>query len=641
MLIPMSIKRQCLLLLLLLSCTEAFARPHPLFARGGDVKSSRRNVLQAPKTSSSSSSSSGGSLDESHSNNNDVNENEPQQQKDDSLLASSSSDAAPLPNKKKPTNYAKLPRIIQNDSQQQPQLPTIVEFVAETKLPTDLGQFQLRAYRVPDDGSVASRKLLPALGGDPCVIYATNHPPFRQSSLPVRIHDQCLTSEVFRSQRCDCKEQLQMALKHIQKHGGCIIYLQQEGRGIGLANKIAAYALQDLGLDTVDANLHLGFPEDMREYNVVPSILADLQISSIQLMTNNPRKVKLLHDLGVRVDGTLPMVVPSTNQYNVKYMETKQRRMNHDNLASVLLRSDANVVAESVASNDGAGANTAAMSMMNVIPVNGGMVPRRVVDAQADAVPTSVNGSAAADTESVQVSVLVDNAAPASANDIAAIAEGVQAAQDGYCFGKQSVLDAIDAIGRGNMVVVVDDMNRENEGDFIMAADQCSDLDMARIVRYSSGVVCVAMEEERMRQLELPPMVINNQDPKGTAFSVTVDAHKKHGISTGISAFDRAKTIRLLADASTDASDFSRPGHIFPLRAKAGGVLERDGHTEAAVDLSKLAGRAPVGVLCEIVSEEHPTEMMRLPELKRFCIRHGLVMTSIVDIAQYRRETER
>ena len=114
----------------------------------------------------------------------------------------------------------------------------------------------------------------------------------------------------------------------------------------------------------------------------------------------------------------------------------------------------------------------------------------------------------------------------------------------------------------------------------------------------------------------------------------------RSGITTGISATDRSKTVNLLADPKMTAADFARPGHIFPLRARAGGVLERDGHTEASVDLSLLAGRAPVGILCEIVSEENPVEMARLPELKRFCKKHGFVLTSIVDIAQYRRETE-
>jgi 3,4-dihydroxy 2-butanone 4-phosphate synthase/GTP cyclohydrolase II len=390
-----------------------------------------------------------------------------------------------------------------------------------------------------------------------------------------------------------------MALRYITKHGGCIIYLQQEGRGIGLANKIAAYALQDVGLDTVDANLHLGFPEDSREYGVVPLILKDLQITSIQLMTNNPRKVERLTQLGVNVERTLPMVVPFTNPYNRKYLETKRNRMNHQNFASLL----------------------------------DPMVPRKLQQQQQNHIAADyINNGTEMSANAVQVSLLVED-------DDDDDDDGIKARQDGYCMGKQTVLDAIQAVARGDMVVVVDDMDRENEGDFIMAADRCTDLDMARIVRYSSGVVCVAMEDERMQQLKLPPMVTNNEDPKETAFSVTVDAGKQHGISTGISACDRATTVQLLADPKSTALDFVRPGHLFPLRARPGGVLERDGHTEAAVDLSRLAGRSPVGVLCEIVSEENPTEMMRLPELKRFCKRHSFVMTSIVDLAQYRRDT--
>jgi 3,4-dihydroxy 2-butanone 4-phosphate synthase/GTP cyclohydrolase II len=148
------------------------------------------------------------------------------------------------------------------------------------------------------------------------------------------------------------------------------------------------------------------------------------------------------------------------------------------------------------------------------------------------------------------------------------------------------------------------------------------------------------MEGDRMDSLGLPPMLTNNEDPKGTAFSVTVDATKKHGITTGISATDRSKTIQMLANPEATALDFNRPGHLFPLRSREGGVLSRDGHTEASVDLARMAGRSPVGVLCEIVSEENPTEMMRLPEIKRFCKKHSFVLTSIVDIAQYRRETE-
>lgn len=399
-----------------------------------------------------------------------------------------------------------------------------------------------------------------------------------------------------------------MALKYIRKHGGAIIYLQQEGRGIGLANKIAAYALQDDGFDTVDANLHLGLPEDMREYGVVRDILEDMRISSIQLMTNNPRKVSKLSSLGVKVDSTVPMVVPETNPYNHQYMQTKVTRMNHQNLATLLAKDPT--------------------LPSSVTQANGLMAPHRPLADQY------INNGTEMTANAVQVSLMMDDEQTDDDKE-----EGVVAKGDGYCFGRKSVEDAIAAVARGEMVVVVDDLDRENEGDFIMAAAACTDMDMAQIVRYSSGVICVAMEGPRMDELDLPAMLENNEDPKETAFSVTVDATKEHGITTGISASDRATTIRLLADSSSVSTYFSRPGHIFPLRAKAGGVLERDGHTEAAVDLSRLAGLGNTGVLCEIVSEENPTEMMRLPEIKRFCKKHGYCLTSIADLAQYRRDT--
>ena len=134
-----------------------------------------------------------------------------------------------------------------------------------------------------------------------------------------------------------------MALKYIQKHGGAVIYLQQEGRGIGLANKVRAYALQDEGMDTVEANLHLGLPEDGREYGVIPDILKDMGIASIQLITNNPRKVSRLLGLGVDVVGTIPMVVPKANEYNIRYLETKVKKMDHQNFGDLLEVDERNV----------------------------------------------------------------------------------------------------------------------------------------------------------------------------------------------------------------------------------------------------------------------------------------------------------
>jgi len=484
------------------------------------------------------------------------------------------------------------------------------DYIADTKLPTDVGQFQLRAYRVRhEDGDDIDADYLNTNALEPVVIYSSDKPPFGKDgrlaeNVPIRIHDQCLTSEVFRSQRCDCKEQLKLALEFIHENGGAVIYLQQEGRGIGLANKVAAYELQDMGMDTVDANLHLGFPEDCRKYGVVPTILKDLGIGSIQLMTNNPRKVERLSALGIDIVDTVPILIKA-NPNNRKYLETKQERMDHTNFGHIL---SGDVLPPRGISN----------------MYNGAMAPRRKPSAQAAA------------ANAVEVSLLMDEATMEDDNAQA----GVVAQDDGYCFGRQSVEDAIAAVARGEMVVVVDDMDRENEGDFIMAADACTPMDMAKIVRYSSGVICVGMEGKRMDELKLPAMVTNSEDPKETAFSVSVDASAEHGISTGISAGDRSKTVQLLADPDAAATDFNRPGHLFPLRAKEGGVLTRDGHTEAAVDFSRLAGRSPCGVLCEIVSEENPSEMMRLPEIKRFCRQHGYVLTSIADLAQYRRDTQ-
>jgi 3,4-dihydroxy 2-butanone 4-phosphate synthase / GTP cyclohydrolase II len=396
---------------------------------------------------------------------------------------------------------------------------------------------------------------------------------------------------------CDCKEQLEMAMRYISEHGGLIIYLQQEGRGIGLANKIAAYSLQDLGYDTVDANLHLGFPDDLRVYDTVPLIL-----QQIQLLTNNPRKVHELRRLGIVVDNTIPMVVPNSNEHNHKYLMTKRDRADHMHMEEL-------DVAVSPASTTTSTTTT---------PLRG--------------------GETAPPIETEEANAKIDDDDESHHHHYAAAA-GVVKRADGYCFGKQTVVDAIAAIGRGEMVVVVDDLDRENEGDFIMAADHCTAEKMAEIIRYSSGVICVAMEQDRLETLQLPSMVVNNQDPKGTAFAVSVDATKAHGISTGISATDRAITVRLLADSSATAADLARPGHLFPLQARAGGVLTRDGHTEATVDLARLAGCAPVGVLCEIVSQDHPTEMMRLPEMKRFAQERGYVLTSIADLIQYRKET--
>jgi len=196
---------------------------------------------------------------------------------------------------------------------------------------------------------------------------------------------------------------------------------------------------------------------------------------------------------------------------------------------------------------------------------------------------------------------------------------------------------AIAEIKAGRAVVVVDDEDRENEGDLIFAAEMATQELLAFMIRYSSGYVCTPIPESEADRLDLPPQWHTNQDRKGTAFTVTVDA--REGVTTGISAAERAHTIRLLADPGTTASDLSRPGHVVPLRAKSGGVLRRPGHTEAAVDLATLAGLRPAAAICELVNDDGT--MMRLPDLQRFAAEHGLALISIADLIEYRRRTER
>ena len=196
--------------------------------------------------------------------------------------------------------------------------------------------------------------------------------------------------------------------------------------------------------------------------------------------------------------------------------------------------------------------------------------------------------------------------------------------------------DAVAVLAAGGMVVVVDDEDRENEGDLVLAADAVTPEQMAFVIQHTSGFVCVPMLGDDLDRLELPPMVLRNQDPRGTAYAVSVDAVE--GTSTGISAADRARTCRVLADPETTAQDINRPGHVLPLRYQPGGVLHRLGHTEASIDLVRLAGRRPAAVICELVNPDG--SMARVDDLERFCADHGLLMVTIADLVAYRRARE-
>lgn len=203
--------------------------------------------------------------------------------------------------------------------------------------------------------------------------------------------------------------------------------------------------------------------------------------------------------------------------------------------------------------------------------------------------------------------------------------------------GMADVEEALAAIGRGEMIIVVDDENRENEGDIVVAAERCTAREVNFMAREARGLICLAMTKESLDRLEIGAMVSRNTALHNTAFMVSIDAVK--GVSTGISAADRARTIEVAISDESLPEDLARPGHVFPLCAREGGVLRRTGHTEAAVDFARLAGFRPAGVLCEVMNDDGT--MARLPELREFAAKHGLLLTTVEDLVKYRRRTEK
>ena len=206
---------------------------------------------------------------------------------------------------------------------------------------------------------------------------------------------------------------------------------------------------------------------------------------------------------------------------------------------------------------------------------------------------------------------------------------------DSFGSARERAEAAIAAIKAGQGVLIVDDEDRENEGDLIYAAETITPQQMALLIRECSGIVCLCLTDEKADALQLEPMVKNNTNKNGTAFTVTIEAAR--GVTTGVSASDRVTTIRAAIAPDAKPEDLNRPGHIFPLRARPGGVLERRGHTEVTCDLARLAGLAPAGVLCELTNEDGT--MARLPEVAAFARKHGMPLATVEDIAQYRMET--
>jgi len=380
----------------------------------------------------------------------------------------------------------------------------------------------------------------------------------------VRVHSQCLTGEALGSLRCDCAEQLEISMQAISEEGrGLVIYEHQEGRGIGLMAKLEAYALQDKGLDTVEANIALGFMADHRDYSLPAAILHNLGISRVRLLSNNPSKSRALVDAGIEVAAQVPCEA-APNPHSVSYLRAKKERMGHT---------------LSLGQNEHS----------------------HCVDQ-----PGAVD---------------LDRHAQTAGNAI----------RDEFQFA--SIETAIRELRAGRMIVVVDDEDRENEGDLTIAAEMVTPEAINFMATHGRGLICLAMTPERLDELELAPMARDNTALGGTAFTVSIDANAP-GLTTGISAYDRAQTIKSAVDANCGAEDFARPGHVFPLCARAGGVLERRGQTEAAVDLASLAGLYPAGVICEIVNDDGT--MARVPDLIQFCKKHDLVMITVAELARYR-----
>jgi 3,4-dihydroxy 2-butanone 4-phosphate synthase/GTP cyclohydrolase II len=336
---------------------------------------------------------------------------------------------------------------------------------------------------------------------------------------------------------------------------GLVIYEHQEGRGIGLMAKLKAYALQDRGLDTIQANYALGFLADHRDFTLPAAILQDLGISDVRLLSNNPGKSRALSNAGIKVVAQIPCEA-TPNSYSLPYLRTKKEKLGH-------------------------------------------------------------------------TLTLTDREPTDPIRPMAAI--------DGDQFSFAAIPDAIRELQAGRMIVVVDDEDRENEGDLTMAAEMITPEAINFMAMHGRGLICLAMTEERLKELDLNPMVSDNTAFGGTAFTVSIDLNGQ-GVTTGISAHDRSQTIKATVDETSCAEDFGRPGHIFPLCARDGGVLERRGQTEAAVDLARLAGLSPAGVICEILNEDGT--MARVPDLMQFCKKHDLLMITVDALAKYRSEME-
>lgn len=395
----------------------------------------------------------------------------------------------------------------------------ISNVISSCKLPTKHGLFNLDIHKI-------DKLEIPVLTSN---IISNN-------IVNVRIHDACITSEVFNSLKCDCDSQLQMSMNYINHKSGLIIYLPNEGRGIGLANKIKAYNIQDtLNLDTYDSNTHLNLPEDNRDYSCVKAILNHYKIESINLLTNSKVKLEKLKEYNIKINSTIPMITLS-NPVNRDYINTKNKKNIHKHQ-----------------------------------------------EYSYDSVYATVE-------------------------------------------------EAIEELKNNKPIILVDNEDRENEGDLIFPAENITTEMMAFIIKYTSGLICCALSREIVDNLDLKLMISedNNLDPHQTAFTISLDY--KIGTTTGISAYDRALTCRKLTEEKT-LKNFNYPGHIYPLRANKDGLKARQGHTEASTYICKLAGFKSAAVISEITTN-NKLKMANKNELEKLAINHNLKIAKISDLVK-------
>eukprot|EP01052_Picozoa_sp_SAG31_P021088 SAG31_NODE_1613_length_7743_cov_5.584903_1_plen_678_part_00 len=606
----------------------------------------------------------------------------------------------------------------------------------QAKMPTEFGEFEMVVFSEPGQAT-----------GDIALIYG-GRDQLRQaaSAGPVlaRVHSSCFTGEVVGSHRCDCGEQLSSSLRMIATQGvGVLLYLQQEGRGIGLINKLRAYNEQDDGLDTIDANLSLGLPADGREYGNAVAMLQNLGVTTVRLITNNPDKVSKLVEAGIRVDEQVAIVPKKITAPNFKYLQTKAIRMGHTlgarfhSVANGTEEVDLHALPWESSAPDAATNQAQSTAPVDfVMPTDRPAVlfsnqpPFPVVDVndmwlsvcgfeRNEVVGKTMRIIQGPLTERGEVGRLMDTIflaslpegtssiedikheqwsppsasmwtkAQPSATDstrpaVAAtlinytkarepIRNEIEVMPVGSGAGGQekphllavskftqlspgsvhrmpitdtvqndsTTLQAMEAalkqFAAGGMVLVADDTDRENEGDLIVAAQFITPEQVAFMVQYCTGIVCVALEPEICDRLKLPLMVEKNEEYMGTKFCITVD--KRLGVTTGVSAYDRAATINALANPITQPTDLVRPGHIFPLRCEPGGVVSRGGHTEASVDLCKLTGLVPAGCICELVRPGDTSgEMARREDMNIFARKHQIPTITIAQMQSYIKE---